>query len=406
MICVTIAFTAMVNERQFVPAANVRIADIAILFLKLGFLAFGGPAAHIALMEDEVVHRRGWMSREEFLDLLGAANLIPGPSSTELAIYIGYRLSGGAGLLLAGMCFILPAALMVCGLAALYVRWGAMPIANTLFQSLYPVVIAIVVQALWRLGRTALKSLVLSCIAVGAVGMAWAQVSPLLVLLAGGTVAAIYTASTRQASKDPASLSEESPPIAAPLVAAPLLSSVASTIAPVGLMPLFLVFLKFGAVIFGSGYVLLPFLQADLVTQRHWMTERQLLDAILIGQVTPGPVFTTATFIGYLLGRGPGAMVATAGIFLPAFALVAMSGPLVPRIRRSKCAGAFLDGLNVAALALMAAVTFQLGHEALRHPLSWALALMSAMLLLLTRINALWLIAAAGIIGVVFANQL
>lgn len=381
---------------------GVRVADVAILFLKLGFLAFGGPAVHIALMEDEVVRRRGWMSREEFLDLLGAANLIPGPSSTELAIYIGYRLTGGAGLLLAGICFILPAALIVCGLAALYVRWGAMPIAKTLFQSLYPVVIAVVVQALWRLGRTALKSRALGCIAVGAVGLAWAQTSPLLVLLAGGSAsAAICAFSKGQAPKGSASRGG-----GLPLVPAPLLSAVASTLAPVGLMPLFLVFLKFGAVIFGSGYVLLPFLQADLVTQRHWITERQLLDAVLIGQVTPGPVFTTATFIGYLLARGRGAIVATVGIFLPAFVLVAMSGPLVPRIRRSSWAGAFLDGLNVAALALMAAVTFQLGHLALRHSLSWAIALISTLLLLFTRVNALWLIAAAGIIGVTFANYL
>ncbi len=365
--------------------------EVAILFLKLGTLAFGGPAGHIALMEDEVVRRRGWLSRQQFLDLLGAANLLPGPSSTELAIYIGYRLAGVWGLLLAGVCFILPAALLVCGLAALYVRWGSLPRTTMVLQSLYPVVIAIVVQALWRLGRTAIKSPTLAVIGCAALAMACAELNPLAVLIAAGA-AAMVVRPFQERSHAASMIGATWKPFAT-LVAA-------ASPASFGLWPLFLVFLKFGAVIFGSGYVLLPFLQADLVTKRHWITERQLLDAVVVGQVTPGPVFTTATFIGYLLARGSGAAVATVAIFLPAFVFVLLSGPLVPRLRQSRAASAFLDGLNAGSLALMASVTLQLGRSALDHHISaWSIAIVGSILLLLTRINSLWLIVAAAIIG-------
>jgi len=368
-------------------------------------MAFGGPAAHVAIMEDEVVRRRNWLSRQHFLDLLGAATLIPGPSSTELAIYIGYRLAGLAGLVLAGTCFILPAALIVCALAAAYVRWGSLPGVTALLRSLYPVVIAIVVQAISRLGRTAVKTRTLAVIGFAAAATAYRGANPPLVLIAGGGAAALLHLLARD--RAPGSLLPAIAGILVPIAASPTPFTVAAGTTPAaGLLPLFLIFLKFGAVIFGSGYVLLPFLQSDLVTHRHWISQRQLLDAVLIGQVTPGPVFTTATFIGYLLARGRGAVAATVGIFLPAFALVAISGPLVPRIRRSKIAGVFLDGLNVASLGLMAAVTLQLGRGALdRGLLPWVIALGSAAVLFLTRVNALWLIAAAATIGLLAARH-
>jgi len=286
------------------------IGQVALLFLKLGTITFGGPAAHIAMMEDEVVRRRRWLSTEEFLDLLGATNLIPGPNSTEMAIHVGHRQAGWKGLLVAGCCFIMPAALIVTAFAWAYTRYRSVPEVTGVLYGVKPVIIAVVLQALWALGRTAL-------------------------------------------------------------------------------------------VLYGSGYVLLAFLRADLVERWHWLSEAQLLDAIAVGQVTPGPVFTTATFIGYLLGGPVGAFAATVGIFLPAFFFVGVSGPLIPRIRRSPTASAFLDGVNAASLALMAVVTYRLGRAAVVGPATVALALVSTALLLRFRINSAWLVlggAGAGLL--------
>ena len=370
----------------------LRLRQLAWLFLKLGTIAFGGPAAHVAMMEDEVVRRRRWMTRERFLDLLGATNLIPGPNSTEMAIHIGYLRAGWSGLLLAGTCFILPAALIVSGIAWAYVRFGALPQALAVLYGIKPVIIAVVVQALWGLGKTAVKTRFLGFVAVGALGASLLGVNELAILFAGGIVVALWRWAMERRH-------------AGVSVFMPLLGTAAAT-APVaagvtfGLWPLFLVFLKIGSVLFGSGYVLLAFLRADLVERLGWLTEAQLLDAVAVGQMTPGPVFTTATFIGYVLGDGIGALVATVGIFLPAFVFVALSGPLVPRIRRSKTAGAVLDGVNVASLALMAAVTISLARAAIVDVPTAVLALIAALLLLLLRINSAWLVlggAGAGI---------
>ena len=370
----------------------LRLRQLAWLFLKLGTIAFGGPAAHVAMMEDEVVRRRRWMTRERFLDLLGATNLIPGPNSTEMAIHIGYLRAGWSGLLLAGTCFILPAALIVSGIAWAYVRFGALPQALAVLYGIKPVIIAVVVQALWGLGKTAVKTRFLGFVAVGALGASLLGVNELAILFAGGMVVALWRWAMERRH-------------AGVSVFMPLLGTAAAT-APVaagvtfGLWPLFLVFLKIGSVLFGSGYVLLAFLRADLVERLGWLTEAQLLDAVAVGQMTPGPVFTTATFIGYVLGDGIGALVATVGIFLPAFVFVALSGPLVPRIRRSKTAGAVLDGVNVASLALMAAVTISLARAAIVDVPTAVLALIAALLLLLLRINSAWLVlggAGAGI---------
>ena len=367
--------------------------EVALFFLRLGLTAFGGPAAHIAMMEHEVVRRRAWLSREEFLDLLGAANLIPGPSSTELAIFIGYRRAGWVGLLLGGACFILPAALIVGGCAWAYVRFGALPQVASLLYGVKPVVIAIVLQALLGLGRSAVKSWALGAIAFGAVVASFAGVDALVVLAAGGTLAMIAKVVPERGKLRG--------------VAVPALSTLgkaatpaAAAVASASLLGLFMVFLKVGAVLFGSGYVLLAFLRADLVDHRHWLTESQLLDAVAVGQVTPGPVFTTATFIGYVLHGTTGALVATLGIFLPSFILVAVSGPLVRRLRSSRTAGAFLDGVNVASLALMATVTWHLGRSALTDLLTVAIAGSSALLLLKFRFNSAWLVLAGALAGV------
>ena len=367
--------------------------SLMLLFLRLGTTAFGGPAAHIAMMEDEVVRRRKWMTRDEFLDLLGATNLIPGPNSTELAIHIGHRQAGWPGLLVAGASFILPAVLIVIAFAWAYVRYGSMPQVAGVLYGVKPVIIAIVLQALWSLGRTAIKSKFLAVLGLLAVALTFAKVHELLVLFGAGLTAVVARTVARQLKSSFKSI------ISASTLTMFLQTSSAAGAASFGLWPLFLFFLKVGAILYGSGYVLLAFIRADLVERWHWLTETQLLDAIAVGQVTPGPVFTTATFIGYVLGGTRGAMVATLGIFLPAFFFVAVSGPLVPRIRRSEIAGAFLDGVNVAALALMLVVTYQLGRATLVDVTTLALALISAFLLFRFRVNSAWLILGAAIVG-------
>jgi chromate transporter len=384
---------------------HATLGELARLFVKLGTIGFGGPAAHIALMEDEVVRRRGWLTREAFLDYVGATNLIPGPNSTELAIEIGRDRAGWAGLVVAGVAFIVPAALIVGATAWAYMRFGQLPAALALFAGVKPVVIAIVVQALWRLTRTAVKTLWLGILAVGAIGAVIAGVHELVVLLAAAVVAAL-AAIVRARDADQraanvasigATLTVRKPALAGAL--GPLGAAIAGP-AAVSLWSLFGIFLKIGSVLFGSGYVLLAFLRADFVERLGWLTERQLLDAVAVGQVTPGPVFTTATFIGYVLGGVPGAVVATVGIFLPAFVFVALSGPVIPRLRRSRIAGAALDGVNAASLALMAVVTWQLGRASIVSVPTALLAIGAGLLLTFRRINAAWLILAGAIVGV------
>jgi chromate transporter len=373
------------------------LVETALLFLRLGTTAFGGPAAHIAVMEDEVVRRRRWLTHEAFLDYLGATNLIPGPNSTELAIHIGMARHGWTGLLVAGASFILPSTIIVGAIAWAYVRYGSLPPVAGIFHGITPVVIAIILSALWRLGR-AVKSARLAVLGLGALVALLAGVHELVVLLAAGVVSSLF------AGRRVAVLAWAAGGWGVCSGAAVAAGSVAPT--ALSLWALFLVFARIGAVLFGSGYVLVAFLRADVVERLGWLTERQLLDAVAVGQVTPGPLFTTATFVGYLLGGAAGATVATVGIFLPAFVFVAMSGPLVPRLRRSRVAGAVLDGVNVASLAMMAAVTLQLGSTTLRAPLPVALAGVSLVLLARYSINPTWLVAAGATVGWFFDRSL
>ena len=379
------------NPTPYRKIAN--LFDVAGLFLRLGFTTFGGPAAHIALMEHEAVIRRGWLSREDFLDLLGVVNLIPGPNSTELAIFLGYRRAGWMGLLLAGVCFILPAALIVSVIAWAYLKFGKMSQTQGLLYGIKPVIIAVVLQAVWNLGRTAVKTRTLAIVGVGSAALSCLGINPLLVLLVAGLLMLAFRARSR-----PGGTVACLTPLLGMTSAAPL-AAAAGSAAPFGLWAMFLFFLKVGSVLFGSGYVLLAFLRADLVEHWHWLTETQLLDAVSVGQFTPGPVFTTATFIGYILGGPKAAFLATVAIFLPSFALVAISGPLVPRLRRSPLAGAFLDGVNVASLALMAVVTWQLGRAALVDWLTISLAVAAAVWLLCYRVNSTWLILGGAALG-------
>jgi chromate transporter len=377
------------------------LGELARLFLKLGTIGFGGPAAHIALMEDEVVRRRGWLTREAFLDYVGATNLIPGPNSTELAIEIGRDRAGWPGLVVAGASFILPAALIVGIVAAGYVRFGQLPAMVALLAGVKPVVIAIVIQALWRLGRTAVKTVWLAALAVAAIAAVIAGVHELVVLLASAVLTMLIAMRTRRGAVVAGIALPFDAPWPEPTAAAALGVTAA---VPVALWPLFAIFLKIGSVLFGSGYVLLAFLRADFVQRLGWLTERQLLDAVAVGQVTPGPVFTTATFIGYVLAGPSGAVVATVGIFLPAFIFVALSGPFIPRLRQSPIAGAALDGVNAASFALMALVTWQLGRAAIVDVPTALLALAAGALLATRRVNAAWLILGGGIAGVALAT--
>ena len=353
------------------------------------------------MMEDEVVRRRGWLTHEKFLDLLGATYLIPGPNSTEMAIHIGYLRGGWAGLVVAGVSFIIPAMIIVMGFAWIYVRYQQLPEVTWLLYGVKPVVIAIVVQALWGLGRTAIQSKFLGVVAILAAALNVLGFDELAILLAAGLLVGWRQGLTTDWKGNVRALLIMTVLVVGLMAAAYFAIRVPSSSAKMqfGLLPLFLFFCKIGSILFGSGYVLLAFLQADLVQNWHWLTASQLLDAVAVGQVTPGPVFTTATFIGYLLGGFTGALVATAGIFLPAFFFVAISGPLVPRLRRSAIAGAFLDGVIVASLALMAVVTWRLGRDAIIDLPTAMLTMGSAILLIRYRLNSLWLVLGGALSG-------
>ena len=372
-----------------------QLGEIASVFLKLGLLGFGGPAAHIGMMEEEFVRRRAWVSRERFLDLLGAANLIPGPNSTEMAIHLGRERAGWRGLILAGACFILPAFVIVLGFAWVYARFGTLPAAQGLLYGVKPVMIAVVLQALWGLGRTATRTGPIAAVGLLSLCAAAAGLHELLVLLAAGLRLGGLAWAPGAKRAGAAGFWPMLPPVAVGVTA----PAVAAAATPFGLAPLFLFFLKVGSVLFGSGYVLLAFLRADLVQRWGWLTEAQLLDAVAVGQVTPGPVFTTATFIGYVLGGLPGAVAATVGIFLPSFVFVALSGPLVPRLRRSPVASGFLDGVNVASIALMALVTVQLGRAAVVDVPTAFVALVATVLLIQFRVGSAWLVLAGALAG-------
>lgn len=382
-------------------ANRKKITELAWLFLKLGTIAFGGPAAHIAMMEDEVVKRRGWLNRQQFLDLLGATNLIPGPNSTEMAIHIGLVRAGWKGLAVAGTCFILPAMLIVWALAWLYVEYGSVPEMAWLLYGIKPVIIAIVLQALWSLGRSAIKGTLTAVIGAAVMFLFFLGMNEILLLFAAGLVVTALENMRRRLKS--AKLAAVGLPMLLMFSTSASSAAAAMSVAtPMSLYQLTLSFLKIGSVLFGSGYVLLAFLRADLVERWQWLTDQQLLDAIAIGQFTPGPVFTTATFIGYLLAGSPGAILATVGIFLPAFVFVLASSPLIPRLRRSPWTAGFLDGVNVASLGLMATVTWQLGRAAIMDWLTLALALISTALVFRLKINSVWLVVAGGVIGLVY----
>ena len=383
-----ISYTSLSPKQQ-----RQRLTELATVFLRLGTIAFGGPAAHIAMMDDEVVKRRQWMSRGNLLDLVGVTNLLPGPNSTELAIHIGFERAGWRGLLVAGSCFILPAMLIVWILAALYVRYQTVPQLQWLLYGIKPVIIAVVLQALWKLGKKAAKDFPTTIAGIAAITAYFVGLNEILLLLLLGIAVMLVKNWQRRGTTTGAFL----------LPFSGMLAQVGggTTTASISWTGVFLFFLKIGCVLYGSGYVLLVFLQRDLVDRNQWLTSQQLLDAVSIGQFTPGPVFTTATFIGYLLAGHAGAIAGTIGIFLPAFLLVWIVNPWVPKLRQSPWAGGFLDGVNSASLGLMAGVTYTLGRAALVDWLTVVLSILSAIAVFRFKVNSAWLVLAGGAIGLI-----
>lgn len=358
-----------------------RLRETVRYFFVLGCIAFGGPAAHIALMRRDLVERRKWVDDQEFVDLLGITNLIPGPNSTEMTMHLGARRAGWRGLWLGGAAFILPAVAIVLALAWAYVEYGDTPAGEALIYGIQPFVLAIVVQAIWGLRGAAVKGWETALLGAAVVALALAGVNEVLLVFGAGLLMLAYRAARAAMAN-------------ASLAGALLLPLGDSHLAGYSVGELFLVFLKIGSVLYGSGYVLLAFLESDLVESRGWLTEQQLVDAIAVGQFTPGPVFSSATFAGYVIDGLPGAAVATLGIFLPSFLFVAITHPLLPRLRRSKWASPFLDGVNVAALALMAVVTVTLAREVLDDAYTLVLFAAAAVVLIRFSPNSAWLVLA------------
>ena len=372
--------------------SNLR--ELAFLFVRLGVTAFGGPAAHIAMMRDEVVSRRHWMTDAEFLDLLAATNLIPGPNSTEMAAHLGYKRAGIPGLLLAGACFILPASLIVGAIAWGYTRYGEPPRWDGSCMASAPVIIAIILQAVWKLAQGAITGVLPGVICAVAAALSLWGVNELALLAGGGIVSLVASVGGRSVAVwvlGGAGISASVAGLAAVAASNPTV--------PVTLTRLTLFFLKVGSVLFGSGYVLLAFLRADLTARWGWLTEQQLIDAVTVGQVTPGPVFTTATFIGFLLGGWTGAVLATLAIFVPGFVFVALTQPIIPKLRASRVTSALLDGVVAASLGLMAAVSWHLGRSALVDVPTILLLAGAGVALVGWRLNSTWIIGAGAAIG-------
>ncbi len=367
--------------------------ELSILFFKLGTVAFGGPAAHIAMMEDEVVKRRGWITHEHFLDLLGATNLIPGPNSTEMAIHIGYVRAGLKGLILAGLCFILPAVIITMLLAQLYVAYGSTPELRPFVAGIRPAIIAVILAAVYRLSKPIVKNRLSVILGVLVVMLNLFGVDELLLLLASGIVGFLWNGRNK--------LMQGAAGLVTLLPIFNLQSATSSvpTVTSASLPGLGLFFSKVGSALYGSGYVLVAFLQSGLVDVRHWLSQQQLIDAIAVGQFTPGPVLSAATFIGYLILGIPGASVATLGIFLPSFVFVLISNPFIPKLRKSPLTSGFLDGVNGASIGLMLAVTIELAMTALSSLGSWLIFLAAATVVILKNPNAAWIVIGSAILG-------
>lgn len=379
------------------------LSAIALVFLKISFTAFGGHAAHLAMMEEEVVRRRKWITHEEFLDIISAANLIPGPNSTETALHIGYSLAGWGGFFTAGLCFISPTILIVTAVAMAYVKYGNLPATESILFFVKPVVMAVIALAIYRFSKTAIKNKLLLIFFLVAIAGALFKLTEIFVILLVGFLCMLISLFQRGLLPNLKELFQKNNLHSLPLGMGSFIFEKSlyanSCVTQCDLPAIFLFFFKVSAIIFGSGYVLYAFLYNDLVINYQWITQAQLIDAIAIGQFTPGPVFTAATFIGYLLAGTPGALLASLGAFLPAFIYVAITSPFLSQMRKSKALGFFLDGVNVASLALMVVVCFSLAQNILMN--IWSVIVFSVTLGLLMRFrfNSAWLVLVSIVLG-------
>ena len=378
------------------PAGQASLTEIAGVFLKLGTVGFGGPAAHISMMEDEIVRRRKWVSHDHFLDLLGATNLIPGPNSTEMAIHIGLARAGWRGLVVAGACFILPAVAITLVLARLYVAYGALPQLVSCIVGIRAAVIAVILGAVVRLGKAAVKSHLMTVVGLLVAGLSLAGVDELMLLLAGGIAGVVWD------NRRTLLGNIMSGALVAGIPLVQFAGGVPPSLSGPTLTGLGLFFLKIGAILYGSGYVLVAFIQGGLVESNHWLSQTQLLDAIAIGQFTPGPVLSTATFIGFLLLGYPGAAVSTVGIFLPSFVLVLITAPIIPKLRGSAYARGFLDGVNAASIGLMIAVCVMLGKSTLSGIGPWIILISASVTLFRWNVRAAWAALGGALAGGLF----
>lgn len=374
--------------------------ELSLVFLKLGIIAFGGPAGHIAVMEEEIVKRRKWISHEHFLDLLGATNLIPGPNSTEMAIHIGYVRAGWRGLVAAGVCFIVPSVLTTLLLAHLYVAYGSTPQLGSFAAGIRSAIIAVIAAAVFRIGKPLLKNRLMTGLGILIVVLSLIGLDEILLLFSAGAVGILWNF-RRRLQQTVSSLLGFSPFLST-LYLVPF-KSVNLATADASLIGLGLFFLKVGSVLYGSGYVLAAYIQGGLIQTRHWLTLPQLLDAIAVGQFTPGPVLSTATFVGYVILGLPGAAVATAGIFLPSFIFVSISSPFIPKLRKSPLASGFLDGVNAASLGLMLAVTIMLAGSTLTSAPSWIIFLLAATVVAVWNFNPAWIVLGSAVMGWLFS---
>ncbi|HTY81422.1 MAG TPA: chromate efflux transporter [Dehalococcoidales bacterium] len=371
------------------------IKEVALLFLWIGATAFGGPAAYIAFMQRETVRKRHWVDDQTFLDMIGVTNLIPGPNATEMALYLGLKRAAWLGYFIAGALFILPGTIVTLFLAWIYVRYGSVPEVGWVLYGVKPVVIAVILQALWDLGRKGVKNVLSGAIGVAVIALYFLGINEIALLFGGAAVALLFRAGKRLATRG-----------ATPLAAFPLLGLTwpawQTGAAPFSKTALFITFLKIGAVIYGSGYVLFAFFNSEFVQRLGWLNHQQLLDAIAVGQITPGPVATSATFVGYLMGGWPSGLLATLAFFLPSLVFVAAISRFVPYVRKKWWSAAFLDGVNVAALGLMAAVTWTLGRAGIIDWFTIALAVVSLVLVFRFKVNSAFLVLGGGALGIVF----
>ena len=391
----------MVTEDSAVEAKRLtkrfeRLREVALLFLKLGALSFGGPAVYIALMHYETVHRRRWIDEQRFLDLVSATNLIPGPNATEMAIHLGLIRAGWSGLIAAGILFILPGMTATLLVAWAYVTYGSIPEVGWMLYAVKPIVIGIVIEALWNLSRKGIKCPTTAAVSIGIVVLYLFGFNEIALLFGGAAVVLLFYGGRRLMRHSLFAV------VSIPALLQISSSTLNAAVVPFSQTALFFSFLKIGSVLFGSGYVLLAFLRSEFVVNLGWLTNQQVLDAVVAGQITPGPVFSSATFIGYLVGGWPSALLATLGIFLPSFLFVGLLSRILPFVRKSPWAATFLDGVNAASLGLMAGVTVQLGQTALIDFFTVALSLITLFVIFRFRINLVWLVLGGGLLGAIY----